>query len=729
MGIVYGGKTLKQSIKESDDAFKRTGHLHGLERLELHEEDPAKLTRLNWSLTYGCINARESAKLVAASPTIRTFGECIFMLLANDGDCVTGSLGLIAHIGSAPKIIRSMADLNFEDNPGIAEGDIFCCNDPYYGAPHAADNYVFIPVFYEGQLIAWACGMNHIMEVGGITAGSMPTFTPYVFTDGCLYPPMKTGEKFKTFKWWDLFWERRTRMAMMNVLDDRARVTGALMIHDKVLEVVKEYGVDYVVSAMREMMERERRRFVQSIFTQAIPAKFEIANIDLSAQKGMGGKLFPEADKDVLKYIPVEAEFLPDGSVNIDLEGSSKEDYWGHNVWEGTLRWALPLWYLPQLIHSTCVNTAADYEVELGRPLGSMFNPTNNQLGVTFGLASACLVARMLEFTTSEAFLARGSVEDVFQMIHSGLHVDLGGVLEGGIPWAYSDFTFWGGMSSGARPYRDGDAASTSTVNPQSDIGEAEEWETYEPPIVTLGKNVVVNGCAHGKYRGGMGLNLTQMVVKPGRLSLNWSTPGGATFCSITRGMAGGYPGIGALMVVIHDTNLPELIGAGMGYPSSYKEAKQWIEEGKLKAGNVRIMGSSAAQVPLKDGDLVIIQSFHESGWGDPLDRDPKLVIKDVEEGWVTPDVARDVYGVVLRLIPGDESVDEEGTKNTRREMYERRKKRAVPAREWWTQERDKVVNKQFTELVYDMYANILDWNKSREKFTKFWQLPKDYEL
>ena len=35
-------------------------------------------------------------------------------------------------------------------------------------------------------------------------------------------------------------------------------------------------------------------------------------------------------------------------------------------------------------------------------------------------------------------------------------------------------------------------------------------------------------------------------------------------------------------------------------------------------------------------------------GYGDPLERAPEAVLKDVLEHWVSPEAARDVYGIVL---------------------------------------------------------------------------------
>ena len=35
-------------------------------------------------------------------------------------------------------------------------------------------------------------------------------------------------------------------------------------------------------------------------------------------------------------------------------------------------------------------------------------------------------------------------------------------------------------------------------------------------------------------------------------------------------------------------------------------------------------------------------------GWGDPFNRDPDLVLRDVQDGVVSPEAARNDYGVVV---------------------------------------------------------------------------------
>jgi N-methylhydantoinase B len=57
-------------------------------------------------------------------------------------------------------------------------------------------------------------------------------------------------------------------------------------------------------------------------------------------------------------------------------------------------------------------------------------------------------------------------------------------------------------------------------------------------------------------------------------------------------------------------------------------------------------MAASHVQVPLRS--QAIVRTGGGGGWGDPLERDPEAVRRDVIEEFISPESARDDYGVVL---------------------------------------------------------------------------------
>ena len=123
-----------------------------------------------------------------------------------------------------------------------------------------------------------------------------------------------------------------------------------------------------------------------------------------------------------------------------------------------------------------------------------------------------------------------------------------------------------------------------------------------------------------------------------------------------------------------------------------------------MKAGSVEVYQGPTPNILCKDGDLFSSAGNANGAWGDPLERDFSRVENDVKYGWITPDVARGVYGVV---VDGKGQVRVTESNELRQQMRQKRKERSVDAKEWWKKEREQVIRKEFQEDVRNMYADI----------------------
>jgi len=65
-------------------------------------------------------------------------------------------------------------------------------------------------------------------------------------------------------------------------------------------------------------------------------------------------------------------------------------------------------------------------------------------------------------------------------------------------------------------------------------------------------------------------------------------------------------------------------------------------------AGGATRAINSKVTMAIRKGDLFSHEVAGAGGWGDPLERDPWRVLKDVSNGFVSPDAAARDYGVVL---------------------------------------------------------------------------------
>lgn len=726
MGICYQGKTLQQVTDERERLFKESGYAYGLEKMALLDSDPAKFMRFQMRLVASCIGAREMAKLISANPMSLVQGELLFMLATPEGDVVSASYGLAGHVQAFPFMIKSIAELGFEDDPGINPGDVFFNNDALYGAPHNADCYNFVPIFYKDELIGWTVGLNHIVDVGGLQPGGLGTISPSVFTDGFTVPPTKIGANFKTHRWWDLHWKRRTRTEVFNVLDDKMRTAGCKTLHDRVLEVVEEFGIDYYRQAVREIMERERRVLVERIKTMAVPGKYRYLFMNRVNYKGVVGKLFPASDRDWTMHCPAEMSVLPDGTIHSDLEGLTSEGEFHCNGYESALRMLTSLGCWPMFAYTQTLNTALLYMTSWNLPPGSMFNPQNPFAGTVMSLMQVGKYIWMFQNCLSLSFFARGYLEECFSQDPAGIGYGLAGVMKDGFRWAGGDMTLITCWASGATPFKDGDHASVCSPNPAADQGEAELAEFLQPTNLNIGRALVPNYCGHGKFRGGLGTGTTQMIIEPGQLLIAavMGSTSGQGRCAL--GMSGSYPGSSDVVFFAHDTNIREILKEGKPYPRHFVEIAQWLKDGRLKAGSVEVYRGSSPNVTLKDGDLMACASGARMGWGDVIERRYDLVEKDVKYRWITPQAARSVYGIVT---DSDGHVDIAESDKLRERIRQTRREHSQDAREWWKQEREKVLAKEFTEPTWSMYEDALKWPKFRNEFFGMWQLPEDYNL
>jgi len=77
---------------------------------------------------------------------------------------------------------------------------------------------------------------------------------------------------------------------------------------------------------------------------------------------------------------------------------------------------------------------------------------------------------------------------------------------------------------------------------------------------------------------------------------------------------------------------------------------------------NEREVDALADAEPIKAGEVVRIRTTGGGGWGNPLDRDPELVVRDVVWRKVSPEAALADYGVVLTGSLEDDSLGHDAT-------------------------------------------------------------------
>ena len=181
-------------------------------------------------------------------------------------------------------------------------------------------------------------------------------------------------------------------------------------------------------------------------------------------------------------------------------------------------------------------------------------------------------------------------------------------------------------------------------------------------------------------------------------------------------------------MISARGTNLDELIAKGET-PRDARELLEQHESGKLKIDNLEIWKTDCPELSLQNNDLFVDAAGSSGGWGDPLDREPQLVVNDLNQGVSTEyQFLSDMHGVVAEKNElGTWELDEKATMKKRADLRQLRLNESQPVAEWWKTERQMVQKTGFNEEVKEMYQQSLSFDKFRDEFCSFWQLNEDY--
>ena len=352
---------------------RETGHYGGLRELELMRSDPIGYEKLFSRLRGGLVSARSTALNISASPIVRELGELCFALYTPEGDSVALSTGIIVHVHTMSDAIKWMVRNGYEENPGIRPGDIFANNDPTIGDVHNADVQTFVPIFWEGELVAWAGGVTHVLDIGASTPGGVPVGPTTRYEDGIDLPCMKIGEHDELARWHLERCRKRTRASAYYLLDERTRLAGCHMIRDAVERLLLEEGVERFKRFSREVIEEGRRSFKSRIREMTVPGRYRSPAI-FDAEFADKEQLPARARRDIVMHSPFEVRIGGDGTYELDYDGASAWGWHSMNCTPSGMQGAIWVMFTQTLICNDKVNDGAYFAIETNFPEGTIAN-------------------------------------------------------------------------------------------------------------------------------------------------------------------------------------------------------------------------------------------------------------------------------------------------------------------------------------------------------------------
>ncbi len=586
--------------------------------------------------------AGAAIKRVAGSAVARG-GDFNTGIITADGDMVLMGIYIASHAAVQDRLVQFLLR-EYQDNPGIGSDDMFMTNDPFYGALHQSDVTLVAPIHQGGELVAWCGATLHHADVGGPTPGGFAVGARSVFDEPPLMPPLKVVDKGVLRKDIELEFVRRSRLPELVALDLRAQIAACNITKTRLRSLIDQWGVPVVQSVMQGLIDYVEKRFRARLRELPDGAWSHTSFIE---HDGVSAKVYPvvlnltkEGDRLVFDF--TESADQAGASINCCLSG---------------LRGAVMAATLPLLCFELPWTPGGLWRaIEIRSRPGSVVD-AQWPAGVSASTVSAGWAAR----TAANVCLGRMMVASPKYRDHA--MAAWSGSFQGQSFFGtnekgerYSAYIGFIGTGTGARTYKDGVDCGGRLSSMVGVIWNVEDYE-YAYPLLHLFKQVRADSGGAGAFRGGVS---EEVAFMPYRATgpMDFSIFGWGVDVPASAGIYGGYPGGAYQTVMLRQANVRQLLASG--------HIPRRVED---------IEGQAEVLPPLARGnlgteDVVIFRAAGGGGFGDPLDRDPALVARDLEARLVSPQAAREVYGV---LCDPQSKLDLEATAIHRAELRRQR--------------------------------------------------------
>ncbi|GGL29935.1 hydantoinase B/oxoprolinase family protein [Phycicoccus endophyticus] len=506
----------------------------------------------------------------------------------------------------------------------MREGDVFFHNDVYAsegGIGHLPDLCVTVPVFHEGEVVAFVQAFGHHDDIGGAVPGSMPSAARSVYEEGLAVPPIKLWDGGVPNRAALRIMTRNSRMPDSLAADLDAECSACLMGARRLAELFGRYGRDTVEAAFDAILDATTETYRREVLGR-IPDGTYVWE-DYAEHDGVDEPRL-HTQRITLTKTSTGGPGPGDGGPRlvIDFTGTAPQakgpinhcgDYVGGNF---LVKWLAPILRnladSPERMAQLDVNEGVVPLIEMRfPPPGTLLTPvhpapTNARtfvilrlLGVLAGAVAKAVDGRM--------------PADQETIRYTGVH----GIDDSGAPYLMREVL---GGGSGGRYYADGE--DTIHVVPDSRNLPTEFTESRFPfRVERLG--LAVDSGGPGRHRGGLGYEKHIRMLRD------------AHFMSIADrsilacwGVKGGRAG------------RPFEVTVDLGGPHE------------------RVVDALADAEPVRAGEVIRIRTTGGGGWGDPLERPYAEVERDLRWGKVSFEGARADYGVVASGTREDPVLD-----------------------------------------------------------------------
>ncbi len=514
------------------------------------------------------------------STNIKERKDCSVGLFDRTGRLVAQASHIPLHLGSLRGSVRALLSRFPVDT--IRPGMAFISNDPYLaGGTHMPDISVVTPMFAEGKLRFFTANIAHHSDVGGSVPGSVSANARTVFEEGIRLPPILIKEDGKVREdLLDLI-AQNTREPEERVLDIRVQIATNEQGNETLRGLLGQMGIDVVEQAVEDILSYTALRLKKRIEGLGNVTGGFTCHLD---DDGSGGDPVP-----ITTTVWVENDNLV-----IDFTGTGPQAKGALNVslsaLEASVFYAVKALLDPQLLPNEGMMEPIEIRAQEGLIVNARFPAATGARSITCQKIARSIFGAFRDILPKDRLMASGN-DDLPTLVFSATHAKRQGT------YVYLE-TIGGGAPATGRT--DGmNAVQVHLTNTSNLPVEALE---NEYPLRVDEYSLAERSGGAGRFRGGLGI-VRQIT----------SLQDGTIFSARSDGQK--HPPTGAA-------------GGRDGSP-----ARLYLDYGQARQER---LPSKVTHLTLNVGQNVRIETGGAGGVGNPAERAPELVRRDLDDGFIS---------------------------------------------------------------------------------------------
>jgi N-methylhydantoinase B len=527
----------------------------------------------------------------------RDFSCCI---LTGNNELVAVAESLPIHVLSGPDI---MARYMKEFHPSLKRGDAFLHNSPYHGCSHPADHTILVPVIDEEGIHRYTVAAKaHQADIGNSIPTTYHGTARDVYEEGALiFPATKVQENYQTNMDIVRMCRMRIRVPEQWWGDFLAMIGAARIGEREILELGKEIGWEVLEQFNQEWFSYSEQRMVSAI--KSLPSGV--------ATRQSTHDAIPGTPKDGITISSTVTINPDDAMITVNLLDNPKAQPCGLNLSEACARTAAMVGVFNSIDHTVPKNAGSFRRLEIllgdGLVCGIPKHPTS------------CSAA-----TTNVADRVSNPTQAAMADISEGLGLaECGGIMTPGL-----------GVISGVDPANDRPYVNQIMLAFTGGAGapKADCWQT----ICHVGNGGLC-------YYDSIELDELRHPIYIHTRQFSIDSEGAGKFCGARSAYSEYGPIRGNMEVAyVSDGAINAAKGVRGGLPGAPSE------QHKITCNGNRTKLPNVGVVRLETGERIVSMTTGGGGYGNPMEREPEMVRRDVEEGYISKERARTIYGVVL---------------------------------------------------------------------------------